>query len=90
MPTVAEQGYPGYDLSAWVALVAPKGTSAEVVATLNRAFNEALGRPGLRERLSKLEAEPAGGSPEELANFMKTDAELWAKVIQDGNVTVEQ
>ncbi len=90
VPTVAEQGYPGYDLSAWVALVAPKGTSAEVVATLNRAFNEALRRPDLRERLSKLGAEPAGGSPEELARFMKNDAELWAKVIQDGNVTVEQ
>lgn len=90
VPTVAEQGYPGYDLSAWVALVAPKGTSPEVVATLNRAFNEALKRPGLRERLTKLGAEPAGGTPEELARFMKSDAELWAKVVKDANVTVEQ
>jgi tripartite-type tricarboxylate transporter receptor subunit TctC len=90
VPTVAEQGYPGYDLSAWVAIVAPKGTSGELVATLNRAFNEALRRPDLRERLSKLGAEPAGGSPEELARFMKNDGELWAKVIKDANVTVEQ
>lgn len=90
VPTVAEQGYPDYDLSAWVALVAPKGTSPTVVATLNQAFNEALKRPALRERLSKLGAEPAGGSPEELARFMKNDAELWAKVIKEANVTVEQ
>ncbi len=89
VPTVAEQGYPNYDISAWVALVAPKGTPREVVTTLNRAVNEVLQRPDLRERLTKLGADPAGGTPEELAAFMKRDAELWASVVKSANVTVE-
>ncbi|MGO4816630.1 tripartite tricarboxylate transporter substrate-binding protein, partial [Cupriavidus sp. 2MCAB6] len=49
--TVAEQGYPGYDLSAWVALVAPKGTAPEVVQVLNSAINAALARPDVNARL---------------------------------------
>ncbi|MGL4974395.1 MAG: Bug family tripartite tricarboxylate transporter substrate binding protein, partial [Bosea sp. (in: a-proteobacteria)] len=50
VPTVAEQGSPAYDLSAWVALVAPRGTSADVVQALNAAINAALGQPTIRER----------------------------------------
>jgi tripartite-type tricarboxylate transporter receptor subunit TctC len=86
---VAEQGYPDYDLSAWIALVAPKETPRPVIETLNKAFNEALKRPDLRERLTKLGAEPAGGTPEELAAFMKKDAGIWAEVVKTGGVKAE-
>jgi tripartite-type tricarboxylate transporter receptor subunit TctC len=89
VPTVAEQGYPGYDISAWVALVAPKGTSPEVVAILNRAVNDSLARPELKERLTKLGADPAGGTPEELAAFMRKDAELWSGVVKSAKVVVD-
>jgi tripartite-type tricarboxylate transporter receptor subunit TctC len=89
VPTVAEQGYPDYDLSAWIALVAPKDTPRPVIETLNKAFNEALKRPDLRERLTKLGAEPAGGTPEELTAFMKKDAGIWAEVVKTGGVKAE-
>jgi tripartite-type tricarboxylate transporter receptor subunit TctC len=89
IPTVAEQGYADYDISAWVALVAPKGTPDEVVATLNRAANTALSDDNLRTQLAKVGAEPGGGTPEELASFMKKNAEIWAWVVKAANVKPE-
>jgi tripartite-type tricarboxylate transporter receptor subunit TctC len=89
VPTVAEQGYPDYDLSAWIALMAPKGTPEPVVQTLNAAVNEALERPELRDKLAKLGAEPAGGTPEELAAFMTKDAAVWAGVVEQAQIKTD-
>ncbi len=89
IPTVAEQGFPGYDVSAWAALAAPRGTPAEPVAAINRAYNEALKQDAVQQRLATLGAVPAGGTPEELARFMATEAELWAKVIADAKVRMD-
>jgi tripartite-type tricarboxylate transporter receptor subunit TctC len=89
VPTVAEQGYPDYDVAAWVALVAPKGTSREVVDKLNAAVNEALKRKDVRERLAALGAEPAGGTPDDLGKFMKSDARAWAEVVKKAKVKVD-
>lgn len=89
VPTVAEQGYPDYDLSAWIALMAPKGAPAPVVAKLNAAANEALQRPAVRDRLTRLGAEAAGGTPEDLAAFMRKDAGLWADVVVKAGVKAE-
>jgi tripartite-type tricarboxylate transporter receptor subunit TctC len=89
IPTVAEQGYPDYDLSAWIALVAPKGTPRPVVEALNAAVNEALKRQDLRDKLIKLGAEPAGGTPEELAVFMKKNAEIWTDVVRKADIKLD-
>jgi tripartite-type tricarboxylate transporter receptor subunit TctC len=89
VPTVAEQGYPDYDVSAWVALAVPHGTPQGPVQALNRAFNEALKQPNVQQRLATLGAVPAGGTPEELAQFMDAEATLWAKVITDAKVRME-
>lgn len=89
VPTVAEQGFPDYDISAWVALVAPKGTPGHVVEALNRAANDALRSPDLLGKLTKVGAEPGGGTPAELAAFMKRDAETWARVVKAANVKAD-
>ncbi|MBE9607218.1 tripartite tricarboxylate transporter substrate binding protein [Acetobacteraceae bacterium H6797] len=89
VPTVSEQGYPGYDVSAWVALSVPRGTPAEVVATINRAFTEAVREEPLRAQLGKLGAVPASSTPAELASFMDGEAKLWAKVVTDAKVRME-
>ncbi len=89
VPTVAEQGYPGYDLSAWVALVAPKGTPPAVIAALNAAINGALGKPQVAARLVEIGAEPAPGTPDDLAAFMAKDAETWAGVIKAAGIKPE-
>ncbi|MFC7738677.1 Bug family tripartite tricarboxylate transporter substrate binding protein [Roseomonas sp. GCM10028921] len=89
VPTVAEQGFPGYDVSAWVAVAVPRGTPASVIEALNRVFNEATRDEAVRERLGDLGAVPTGGTPAELASFMTAEAELWAKVITDAKVRME-
>lgn len=89
VPTVAEQGYPDYDMAAWIALVAPKGTPREVVDKLNAAVQEVLQRKDVRERLFILGAEPTGSTPEDLAKFMKSDARKWAEVVRKAKVKVE-
>ncbi|MCT9810675.1 tripartite tricarboxylate transporter substrate binding protein [Acidovorax sp. Be4] len=81
VPAIAEQGYPGFDVIAWNALYAPKGTPAPIIHTLNAAFNKALQRPETRQRLLELGFEPAGGTPEWLAGFGKTERKKWQVVI---------
>ncbi len=58
IPTIAEQGYPGFDIAPWYGLVAPKGTPPEVVSKLNVAINKRLKETGFRERLATTGAEP--------------------------------
>ncbi len=89
VPTVAEQGYAGYDLSAWVALVAPKNTPPAVVATLNAAVNGALAKPEIAARLIEIGAEPAPDTTEALASFMAKDAQTWAGVIKAAGIKGE-
>lgn len=89
VPTVAEQGYAGYDLAAWVALVAPKGTPAAVVSVLNSAVNAALAKPEVAARLVEIGAEPAPGTPGEFAAFMDKDAETWARVVKQAGIKVD-
>jgi tripartite-type tricarboxylate transporter receptor subunit TctC len=90
VPTVAEQGFPDYDVAAWVALVAPKGTPPGAIEKLNAAANQALKQKEVREKLATLGAESAGGTPDELAKFMKADAQKWAEVVKKAKVKVDQ
>lgn len=89
VPTVAEQGYAGYDLSAWVALVAPKGTPAAVVEVLNDAVNAALRKPEINARLIEIGAEPAPGSAADLGAYMAKDAKIWAGVVKTASIKVD-
>ncbi len=89
VPTVAEQGYAGYDLSAWVALVAPRGTPPAVVDVLNAAINAALAQPEINARLIEIGSEPAPGSAAELGAFMAKDAKIWAEVVKTASIKVE-
>lgn len=89
IPTVAEQGYPGYDVSAWVGIAGPRGTPPAVIETINAAFAEGLRDPALARQLATLGAVPAANSPDEFATFMQAEATLWAKVVTDAKVRME-
>lgn len=78
---ISEQGYPDFDVIAWNALYAPKGTPAQIIQTLNAAFNKALQRPETRQRLLELGFEPAGGTPESLQAFGRSERQKWQVVI---------
>jgi len=86
VPTVAEQGYPGYDQVFWVALEAPRGTPEAIVAKLNKAVNEVLASPDVVHALAQQGAEPTGGSADELAKFIQSEIDSAAKVIRMAHI----
>lgn len=89
IPTIAESGVPGFDVSAWDALVAPAGTPAFVVARLNTAVKKALADPELRRQLQERGAEAAPGTPEELSAFIRTELKRWGDAVRRSGAQVD-
>lgn len=86
---VAEQGVPNFEVVAWNALYAPKGTPPVVVATLNTSMNKVLARPETRQRLLELGFEPAGGTPVQLADFARAERQKWAPLIKAAGIRAD-
>jgi tripartite-type tricarboxylate transporter receptor subunit TctC len=89
VPTAAQAGLPGWEMSAWFAVFAPKGTPPEVIRLLNQRMQAALDDPKLRQRLLDLGAEPGGGSPEATSERLRTDHRLWGQVIREAGIKLE-
>jgi tripartite-type tricarboxylate transporter receptor subunit TctC len=89
LPTVAESGVPGYEVTAWFGMVAPAGTPKDVVAKLNAEVNRVLALPETKERFLKAGVEPTGGSPEEFARHIRTEVTKWAKVVKDADIKAD-
>jgi tripartite-type tricarboxylate transporter receptor subunit TctC len=81
MPAIAES-IPGYDSAVWYGVLAPAGTSGEIIARLNRELLAALKNNDLRQRLMTEAFEPIGTPPEELGAYMKSEIARWAKLIK--------
>jgi tripartite-type tricarboxylate transporter receptor subunit TctC len=79
---VAEQGYPGFEVVAWNALYAPRGTPPAILDTLNAAINKILGRPETRQQLLEYGFDPAGGTRQHLADFAQTERKKWEPIIK--------
>jgi tripartite-type tricarboxylate transporter receptor subunit TctC len=88
VPTVAET-VPGYEASAWFGMGAPAGTPPDVIATLNKAVNEALKDPKMVARLAELGGAPMIGTPAEFGKVMVDEVAKWKKVVEFSGVTVE-
>jgi len=86
VPTLAEQGYPNTDASNWYALLAPAKTPPDVIAKLNKAVDDAMNDPEVREKLVKTGATPVGGTPEQLGTFMKAEYEKWGRVVKEHDI----
>jgi tripartite-type tricarboxylate transporter receptor subunit TctC len=80
--SVAEQGFPGFEVTAWNALYAPKGTPKAVVERINAEVAKILAQPETRERLLKIGFEPAGGTADDLAAFEKRERDKWGPLIK--------
>lgn len=80
--SIAEQGFPGFEVTAWNALYAPKGTPKAVIDRLNAEVTKILAQPETRQRLMQIGFEPAGGSPDELAVFEKRERDKWGPLIK--------
>ena len=86
VPTLAEQGYPNTDASNWYALLAPAKTPPAVIAKLNKALNDALNDPEVRDKLVKSGATPVGGTPEALGTFMKSEYNKWGRLVAERGI----
>jgi tripartite-type tricarboxylate transporter receptor subunit TctC len=89
VPTVAESGFPGFEVSAWQGIITTGGTPKETVAKLAADINAVLFQPEMRERLAKLSAEPVGSTPAEFEAFIRAEAVRWGKVIRERNIKTE-
>lgn len=89
VPTTAEAGLNGLDITGWVGLLAPKGTPAFTVERLNRTMNTALQDQGLRQRFLELGLLPAGGDPARLTQQLREDGVLYRKVIASAKLRFE-
>jgi tripartite-type tricarboxylate transporter receptor subunit TctC len=83
IPTIAEQGVPGFEAVLRYALVAPAGTPQPIIDKLNKALNAALAGDEVRKRLALEGAEPVPGTPEQYAADLAKEVTLWAKVVKD-------
>jgi tripartite-type tricarboxylate transporter receptor subunit TctC len=89
LPTVAEQGVPGYEAQVWQSVVVPKGTPREIVLKLNAELTRIMNLPDVRERLSATGIEPTSSTPEELGAFIRSETAKWGKVIKDIGLKIE-
>ena len=89
LPTVAESGLPGFDISTWFGVFAPAGTPKDVVAKLHDEFTRALALPEVREKMLNLGAEPVGNTPEQFAAYIRSEAEKYARVIKASGAKVD-
>jgi tripartite-type tricarboxylate transporter receptor subunit TctC len=86
VPTVAEQGYPGFESSQWFGLLAPTGTPPEVVERLRKDAVKALESPAVSDRLKHDSSTPVGAGPEEFKAFIKAETERWGAVVRRANL----
>jgi tripartite-type tricarboxylate transporter receptor subunit TctC len=89
VPTVAESGYPGFEVDSWYGVLVPARTPKPIVATLHREIARATQAPDVRSRFISLALEPVGNTPEEFARIIKEDLARWAKVIKAGNIRID-
>jgi tripartite-type tricarboxylate transporter receptor subunit TctC len=86
VPTIAESGLPGYELSPWFGVVAPAGVPKDIVGRLNGAIGASLKSQDVIQRLGALGYEPLGGSAEQFAATIKTDIGKYAKIVKTAGI----
>lgn len=89
LPTVAESGYPGYEVTNWHGLVGPKGLPREIVERLNREIGQVVLGEDMKKNLAADGLEPAGGSPARFAEILKNEMARWGKVVQQAKIKID-
>ena len=89
VPTVAEAGYPGFEVTAWYGVVAPAGVPKEAAGKLAGVISKALETPTFRDKLAGMGATPVGGSPEAFGEILRRENAKWAKAIKDAAIRID-
>ncbi|MEO7726058.1 MAG: tripartite tricarboxylate transporter substrate binding protein [Burkholderiales bacterium] len=89
LPTIAESGVPGYEVTSWNAILAPAGTPKEIITLLNTDLNKIIGTPEMKQRMIDNGFEPVGGTPEKAAEKIHSDIQKWAPVVKAAGIKVD-
>jgi tripartite-type tricarboxylate transporter receptor subunit TctC len=89
IPTVAEQGYAGFDVSSWQGIVVPAGTPRPIVQRLNRELAKVLASADIREKFAQFSAVPSATTPEQFGQTIREEIARWQKVAQTAGVKPE-
>ncbi|WP_371816882.1 Bug family tripartite tricarboxylate transporter substrate binding protein [Polynucleobacter sp. MWH-Braz-FAM2G] len=89
IPTIAESGLPGYDVTPWFAVFMPANTPKPIINKLNASLVSSMASPEIREKFESIGAESLGSSPEELASYLKKEMERWGRVIASNNIKAD-
>ena len=89
MPTVAESGYKGFDMSTWYGLLMPAGAPAPIVAQMNGAVNKLLATPEMQKAIHDQGAEPLAMTPEAFSQQLQRDYQGMEKIVRDAGVKIE-
>ena len=86
LPTLAEAGIPGHEVGFWVGVMAPTGTPTAIVEWLQRQIRDVMSQEAARANLKKLGFELIASTPEQMGNHIRSESELWSKVVQAANI----
>jgi tripartite-type tricarboxylate transporter receptor subunit TctC len=89
LPTIAESGLPGFDISTWIGIFVPAATPKPIQERLHKEFTDALATADIRERMFNIGAEPIGNKPDEFAAYIKSESEKYARVIKASGAKVD-
>ena len=89
LPTIAEAGVPGYEISTWYGIWAPARTPPAIIARLQQAVATAARSPETRARFDALGAEPVADSPEDYARFVRAEYDRWGKLVRDARIKLD-
>jgi tripartite-type tricarboxylate transporter receptor subunit TctC len=89
VPTIAESGYPGFELYDWEGVIAPANTPANIITKLNAEINTILNTPEVREYISSQGANATGSTPDELAQRIKSEISIWTDVVKQSGMRVD-
>ena len=88
-PTIAELGYPGFEVTSWYGMVAPAKTPVAIVQRLHAAVVSALKAPEVREQMTRQGLEPIGSTPAEFAAHLKREVARWARVVKEAGIKAD-
>jgi tripartite-type tricarboxylate transporter receptor subunit TctC len=89
LPTIAESGFPGFDISTWYAYWAPKGTPADIVEKLSAAAAQALKNPEVIAKYEAMGAEPVGSTPKQFAAYVESEARKWSEIVKKSGAKLD-
>jgi tripartite-type tricarboxylate transporter receptor subunit TctC len=89
VPTIAQAGLPGYEVSPWFAVFVPASTPKPIVAKMNAALLEAMNQPDIRKKFETIGAEPIGSTPEAMAAHLNTEMARWGKLIAERKIVAD-